>query len=545
MANSTTPMNTTPSALQAQTTTQARTKAVLAIIPARGGSKGMPGKNIRPFAGKPLIAHSIESALACKLITHTVVTTDSADIAQVARSHGAQVIDRPAELATDAALVIDAMRHAVLQVEAAGQPVDYVLLLEPTSPFRRAQDLETCVQVLLSQQADSVATFTDAHVSPNRLWRVTPDTVEPYIAGAVPWLPRQQQPKAYELTGQIYGLKRNLLFDNPEAISLLLGKAQAVITPPETALDIDTELDFIKAEMVMRHFQKAPAVVAAAPAAAPAATQATTPPAAPAARSLADLHNLKGKTIFMTGGGGHLGTAMCEALAELGANLVVGSRDPKKGQLLTDRLNQQYGTRATSVKVDITDTGNLEEVFQAIEAEYGQLDGLINNAWSGKKNSFDSITLEDWKYDIDVCLNGVFYTTQKAAPYLKKTKGVIVNIASMYGHVAPDYRMYVGTEHVNPPSYGAAKAGVIQLTKYLASFLSPHGIRVNAISPGPFPFGAITANEPFMNALRAKTMANRTGNPEDLKGVIALLCSDASHYMTGQNICVDGGWATW
>ena len=508
-------------------------KTVLAIIPARGGSKGIPGKNIRRFAGKPLIAHSIQSALECRLISQTVVTTDSPEISEIAKNHGARVIRRPAELATDSALVIDAIRHAVVTYEAEEkQNVEYVILLEPTSPFRRKEDLEQCVQILLDEKADSVATFTDAHVSPNRLWRVTSDTVEPFIAGAVPWLPRQKQPKAYELTGQVYGISRKLLFQNMEAISLLQGKAQAVVTPPETALDIDTEFDFMKAEIIMRHFQAPPALQ----------HQSAT---ATASRTLAELQRLEGKTIFITGGGGHLGTAMCEALAELGATLVIGSRDQQKGKLLSQRLSQQYGIKATGVGLDITDPASLDEALQLITKEYGQLDVLINNAWSGKKNSFESISLEDWKYDIDVCLNGVFYTAQKATPLLKKTRGVIVNIASMYGHVAPDYRMYAGTDHVNPPSYGAAKAGVIQLTKYLASFLSPHGIRVNAISPGPFPFGDITKNEPFMNALRAKTMANRTGNPEDLKGAIALLCSDASLYMTGQNICVDGGWTTW
>lgn len=509
-------------------------KTVLAIIPARGGSKGIPGKNIREFAGKPLIAHSIRSALECKLIDNTVVTTDSFEISEVAKQYGAQVINRPKELATDGALVIDAIRHAVVAFEGEEQEVDYVILLEPTSPFRRKEDLEKCVQLLLDGKADSVATFTDAHVSPNRLWRVTADTVEPFIAGAVPWLPRQQQPKAYELTGQIYGMSRKLLFENLETISLLLGKAQAVITPPETALDIDTEFDFLKAEMIMRHFQ--PDLPQAHQDVASTVTRT---------RTVAELQNLKGKVVFITGGSGHLGTAMCEALAELGATIVIGSRDQQKGNLLSTRLGQQFGVDASSIKLDITDPSTLDEAFKFIADQHGKLDVLINNAWSGKKNSFESISLDDWKYDIDVCLNGVFYTTQKVTPLLKKARGVIVNIASMYGHVAPDYRMYAGTEHVNPPSYGAAKAGVIQLTKYLASFLSPHGVRVNAISPGPFPFGDITHNESFMNALRAKTMANRTGNPEDLKGVIALLCSDASLYMTGQNICVDGGWATW
>ncbi len=262
-------------------------------------------------------------------------------------------------------------------------------------------------------------------------------------------------------------------------------------------------------------------------------------------KSLKELLSLQDKTVFITGGAGHLGTAMCEALAELGANIVIGSRGEEKGQASAKTLSDKFGVRAHGVQLDITDPESLESAFLFIEKEYGRLDVLVNNAWSGKKNTFESISIDDWKYDIDVCLNGVFYTVKKAVPYLKKTKGVIVNIASMYGHVAPDYKMYEGTDHANPPSYGAAKAGVIQLTKYLASFLSPHDIRVNAISPGPFPFGDIVGNAEFMDVLRSKTMVNRLGNPEELKGAIALLCSDASTYMTGQNICVDGGWTAW
>ena len=262
-------------------------------------------------------------------------------------------------------------------------------------------------------------------------------------------------------------------------------------------------------------------------------------------KSLKELLSLQGKTVFITGGAGHLGTAMSEALAELGANIVIGSRDKEKGSSVAKALTEEFGVRASGLPLDITDPESLELALLSIEKEYGQLDILINNAWSGKKNTFESISIDDWKYDIDVCLNGVFYTVKKAAPYLKKTKGVIVNVASMYGHVAPDYKMYVGTEHANPPSYGAAKAGVIQLTKYLASFLAPDGIRVNAISPGPFPFGDILKNEKFIGTLESKTMLDRIGNPDDLKGVIALLCSDASSYMTGQNVCIDGGWTAW
>ena len=230
-------------------------KNILAIIPARGGSKGIPGKNIKQFAGKPLIVHSIETSLKCPLVTSTVVSTDDDKIAEVSIAHGAQVIKRPDELATDASLVIDAIKYTVRKVEEEGDEIDIVILLEPTSPFRRAEDLEKCIQVLLENKADSVATFTSSDISPNRLWRVSEGIVEPYIEGAVPWLPRQKQPKAHELTGQIYGLSKKVLFEKEDSISLLLGRKSAVITPRETALDIDTELDFMVAEKIMEHFQ--------------------------------------------------------------------------------------------------------------------------------------------------------------------------------------------------------------------------------------------------------------------------------------------------
>lgn len=224
---------------------------VLAIIPARGGSKGIAGKNLRPLAGQPLLAHSIEAALNCPLISKTVVSTDDAQIADVALAHGAEVVRRPDRLAADASLVIDAIRHAIDEVESQGEPVEVVVLLEPTSPLRRPQDVERCIQVLLDNEADSAATFTDAHVSPNRLWRVTDNAVAPYIDGAVPWLPRQKQPKAYELTGQVYAVRRSVLLAHPESISLLLGRAFAVLTPRETTVDIDTERDLIIAEQLM------------------------------------------------------------------------------------------------------------------------------------------------------------------------------------------------------------------------------------------------------------------------------------------------------
>lgn len=259
-------------------------------------------------------------------------------------------------------------------------------------------------------------------------------------------------------------------------------------------------------------------------------------------KTLKELFDLKGKTALITGGAGYLGTEMCEALAELGADIIIASRDEEKCKRLSARLATLYPTQNfTALKLDLMNKSSIKETVQGIE----KLDILINNAWSGNKNSFDSISDEDWEYDIDMSLNSVFRLVKATQHLLKESEGVILNTASMYGHVAPDYRIYNDGKYTNPPSYGAAKAAVIQFSKYLASFLAPHNIRVNCISPGPFPFPETQKDEVFMERLGSKNPMNRIGKPYELKGAVALLCSDASSYMTGQNICVDGGWGVW
>jgi NAD(P)-dependent dehydrogenase (short-subunit alcohol dehydrogenase family) len=264
-------------------------------------------------------------------------------------------------------------------------------------------------------------------------------------------------------------------------------------------------------------------------------------------RSLQQLLTLKGRTAVVTGGAGYLGTAISETLAELGANLVLASRDKAKCEKKCEEIVQLTGgsIKAVALELDVMKKGAPAEFFARVHEHFPAIDILVNNAWSGKKNSWESITEEDWEYDINMSLNSVFRITKAAFPDLKATRGVILNIGSLYSHLAPDYRMYDGKEFANPPSYGAAKAGVIQFTKYLASFLSPHGIRVNAVSPGAYPHPPTQAHKEFMQRLSSKNPMNRIGQPDDLKGAVALLCSDAGSYITGQDIHVDGGWGVW
>jgi NAD(P)-dependent dehydrogenase (short-subunit alcohol dehydrogenase family) len=262
-------------------------------------------------------------------------------------------------------------------------------------------------------------------------------------------------------------------------------------------------------------------------------------------RKLSELLDLKGRTVFITGGSGYLGTAMCETLAEMGADIAIAEVNAATCEALTGRLKADYGVRAIGLACDVRKPESIREALRATVQQLGGLHILINNAYAGNKNRFETITYEEWQANLEIGLSSVFYGVREAFEYLKQTRGVILNTASMYGHVSPDYRLYEGNPHAVPASYNAAKGGVLQLTRYLASFLSPHGIRVNAISPGAFPHEWQMQDTEFGRRLAAKAPLNRVGMPEDIKGAVALLCSDAGQFMTGQNICVDGGWTIW
>lgn len=260
---------------------------------------------------------------------------------------------------------------------------------------------------------------------------------------------------------------------------------------------------------------------------------------------LSELLSLKGRRALVVGGAGLLGSQITQVLAEMGADVVVASRDEEKCCAFVQELKARFPGGHEALKIDMLDAASVEACIKTF-TEGGPMNILVNCAWSGAKNSLETIDEADWTYDIDMSLNGVFRVVKAAIPALKETQGVILNIASMYGHVAPDYRLYDGKRYANPPSYGAAKAGVLQFTRYLASFLASDGIRANCISPGPFPYHSTIAEAPeFIERLSGKAPLNRIGTPHEIKGAAALLCSDASSYMTGQNICVDGGWAIW
>jgi CMP-N,N'-diacetyllegionaminic acid synthase len=225
-------------------------KRVIAVIPARGGSKSVPGKNIRALGGKPLLAWSIEVARQVSEIDRVIVSTDDAEIASVGRAHGAEVYARPPHLATDQSLVIDALKDLIKTLQAEHETPEWIILLEPTCPLRAADDVRSCLNLVAEGAYDSVATFKDAELNPHRAWRLVDGVPEVFIAGAVPWLPRQKLPKAYQLNGAVYVFRASLLAE--EAKSLLVGKLGAVLMPRERSQDIDDGVDFTIVEALLK-----------------------------------------------------------------------------------------------------------------------------------------------------------------------------------------------------------------------------------------------------------------------------------------------------
>ncbi|MER2998776.1 SDR family NAD(P)-dependent oxidoreductase [Pontibacter populi] len=259
-------------------------------------------------------------------------------------------------------------------------------------------------------------------------------------------------------------------------------------------------------------------------------------------QTINQLFSLEGKVALVTGGYGHLGTAITKGLAEAGAIVYVLGRSQ-------DKFNDAFPGIPETIKFqycDIADTQTIKDAFETIKQEAGTVDVLVNNAFYSKGQNPEALTDEEWAYGIDGNLNSVYRCIREAVPFLKERGGRIINVASMYGLVSPDFSIYDDNpSFLNPPHYGAAKAGVLQLTRYFACYLGKYSITVNAVTPGPFPSENVQQSEKFITQLQRKNPLNRIGNPDDLKGAFVYLASDASAFMTGQNMVIDGGWTAW
>ncbi len=269
------------------------------------------------------------------------------------------------------------------------------------------------------------------------------------------------------------------------------------------------------------------------------------------ARDVTSSFRLDGRVAFLSGATGLLGRPMAKALAGAGAHVFVNGRKAEAVRELTNQL-QQDGFKASEACFDVTDYSALRENVDRIGQKYNRLDVLVNNASIGRAGTFESVTPADFDEAYQVNVVAAFNLMQCALSLLRRAAALtaggasVVNIGSMYGSVSPDGRIYGSSGANNPPQYGAAKAALIQMTRYAACHFAADRIRVNCISPGPFPDRRyLDADPQFHDRLRSKNPMRRTGDPAEMRGPLLFLASDASSYVTGINLPVDGGWTAW
>lgn len=256
-----------------------------------------------------------------------------------------------------------------------------------------------------------------------------------------------------------------------------------------------------------------------------------------------EMNSLEGRVALVTGGAGHIGRAMAAGLTEAGARVALLDR----GEDVVEVAKRFDG--ATGHVADLADESVARAALDDAVSAHGRLDILINNAafvgtsdLTGWAEPFEKQTTETWRRALEVNLTAAFALCQQAAPHLKASgHGVILNIASIYGVVGPDWSFYDGTAMANPAAYGASKGGLIQLTRWLATTLAPD-IRVNALCPGGVARGQ---PESFVERYEARTPLGRMANEEDIAGPAVFLVSDAARYVTGQVLMADGGFSAW
>ncbi|MBO9684531.1 MAG: SDR family oxidoreductase [Flavisolibacter sp.] len=241
---------------------------------------------------------------------------------------------------------------------------------------------------------------------------------------------------------------------------------------------------------------------------------------------------LDGKIIVVTGGNGLIGKALVQKAEASGATVI------------NLEVNVKTQLKKGIINCDITDTQSFNSAFDKILELHGKIDGWVNNAyprttdWGSK---FEDVQLESWKKNVDMQLNSIFMISQRVLEHMKQNKaGSLVNIASIYGVVGNDFTIYENTGGMtSPAAYSAIKGGVINFSRYLASYYGQHNIRINCVSPGGI---KQNQNPVFIENFEKKVPLKRMGRPEDIAPAVCFLLSDDACYITGQNLLVDGGW---
>jgi len=254
------------------------------------------------------------------------------------------------------------------------------------------------------------------------------------------------------------------------------------------------------------------------------------------------MFNLDGRVAVVTGGAGLIGFALANGLASFGAHTFIADINEEIAEKRAFELTQK-GLQSSAIVIDTSDVNSVSEGIKRILSKAGSLDVWVNSAYPKSKDwglRFEKVSIDSWRSAIDGQMTSYCMCSREAAEAMRPQKrGSVINLGSTYGMVGPDFSIYEGTDLTMPAAYAAIKGGIINFTRYLASYYGKDGIRFNCISPG-----GVENNQaaPFVERYIEKTVLGRMARPEDMAGAAVYLASDASAYVTGHNLVVDGGW---
>jgi NAD(P)-dependent dehydrogenase (short-subunit alcohol dehydrogenase family) len=265
------------------------------------------------------------------------------------------------------------------------------------------------------------------------------------------------------------------------------------------------------------------------------------------------LFDLSNKVIVLTGSAGRLGTNFAHILADAGADLVLIDIDKKQNEKLEKSILTKFKTKILCSNVDITEKDQLEILSKQILKKFKKIDGLVNNAFYSPRTNikksamkFEDFELDLWNQVVSVNLTGIFLCSQVFGKTMtkQKTGGVIVNISSIYGINGADQRIYGDSKLNSPPSYAVTKGAIVNFTRYLAAYWNRKNIRVNTMTLGGV-LDESYMDKKFIKNYSEKTMIGRMAKNDEYDGALLFLLSNASSYMTGSNLILDGGWSSW
>lgn len=484
---------------------------ILATVCARGGSKGVKNKNIRPLLGKPVICYTLNAVKNSRLIDEYVISTDSDDIINIVRNYGFEVLfKRPDELAGDKVSRIEPIRHAVEWYENyKNTKYDFIIDLGVATPLKNSEDIDSAIKLIIDSGCSNV--FSVCKASRNPYYNMVEEK-----AGFVKKVKnidakltdRRDAPVVYSMNDGINIWKRNILLSNIPQFNL---DTKVYIMPETRSIDIDEEIDFQIAETIL---------------------------------SKTSSRLLSGKVVLVIGGLGLLGKNFSEFIVEHGAHCIIADN-----KVHDSNLYLSNGKLFDFVTLDITDKKSTENVIALLNSKFNKIDAVINTAYPRNKNwgeLFENVSYSDFCENCNLHLGGYFMVMHCFANYfLKQGYGNIINIASIQGISAPKFDTYEGikinnNEMTSPVEYSAIKAGIINLTKYCAKYFKGKNIRFNCISPGGIYNGQ---PEEFVNKYNKYCINKGMLSPSDLNGAVLFLLSDGSASLNGQNIVIDDGWS--